>query len=169
MGVKPFDPALASPFRVDWLVPLDATTKDDYTRAVSEKAEAILRSARFIAQHQGDAPTDMEVRVWIEAAIAPGCVSITWEPGIRAFGFHLLDDSLKERLAAIVFDDLPCVDGVASDEQADDILRAALAAIRDAEARATPPELAARVREGERSRRVPVVDAAAEFDHGIEP
>lgn len=132
--MKPFDPALASPFRVDWLVPLDAVTQDDFTRAISEKAEAILRSARFIAQHQTANPTDMEVRVWIEAAQAPGCVSITWEPGFHAFGFHLLDDSLKERLAAIVFRDFPCIDGNASDEQADEILRAALAAISEAEA-----------------------------------
>ena len=172
--MKAFDPTLASPFRVDWLVPLDATTQDDYTRAIAEKAEPILRAARYIhAQQQGDAPTDIEIRLWIEAATAPGCVSITWEPGYHAFGFHLLDETLRERIAAIVFTQLPCIDGDASDAQADDILRAALSAIRDAEARATPAELAARVRDGvreaEKTVRVPVVDAAARFDHGVEP
>lgn len=167
--MKAFDPALASPFRVDWLTPLDAGTQDDYTRAIAEKAEPILRAARFIHAHQGQDPTDMEIRIWIEAAIAPGCVSITWEPGYQAFGFHLLDDSLRERLAAIVFHDLPCIDGHASDQQANDILRAAMTAIRDAEARATPPELAARIREAEKSVRVPVVDASARYDHGVDP
>lgn len=175
--MKAFDPALASPFRVDWLVPLDAISQDDYTRAIAEKAEPILRAARFIHAHQGAEPTDMEIRVWVESANAPACVSITWEPGFHAFGFHLLDESLRERLATIVFTELPCIDGGASDQQADDILRAALAAIRDAEERSTPSEIAARVREGvreaggagEKSVRVPVVDASARFDHGVEP
>jgi len=165
--VKAFDPALASPFRVDWLVPLDRVTQDDYTRAIAEKAEAILRSARFIAFHQTATPTDVEVRVWIEAATAPGCVSITWEPGFHAFGFHLLDESLRERLAAVVFHDLPCIDGEASDQQADDILRAALAAVREAEERAPPHELAERVRAAEKSVRVPVVER--NVDPGVEP
>lgn len=167
--MKAFDPALASSFRIDWLVPLDETTKDDYTRAVAEKAEAILRSARFIALHQGATPTDVEVRVWVEAAIAPGCVSVTWEPGFRAFGFHLLDESLRERLAAVVFHELPCIDGNASDEQADAILRAALAAVRDAEERATPADLAERVRAAEKSVRVPVVETRQPFEHGVDP
>ncbi|HET6405566.1 MAG TPA: hypothetical protein VFH78_13055 [Candidatus Thermoplasmatota archaeon] len=163
-----FDPALASPFRVDWLVPLDSVTQDDYTRAIAEKAEAILRSARFIASHQGATPTDMEVRVWIEAATSPACVSVTWEPGFHAFGFHLLDESLRERLGAIVFREFPCIDGDTSDQQADDILRAALSAIREAEERATPAELAERVRASEKTVRVPVVEPRS-FDHGVEP
>lgn len=167
--MKSFDPGLASPFRVDWLVPLDEVTKDDYTRAIAEKAAAILRSARFIASHQGDAPTDMEVRVWVEAATSPGCVSITWEPGFHAFGFHLLDDSLRERLGAIVFREFPCIDGDASDQQADDILRAALAAIREAEEREMPSQLAERVRTATKTVRVPVVETTASFDHGVDP
>lgn len=167
--MKAFEPALASPFRIDWLVPLDATTQDDHTRAIAEKATPILRAARFLHAHQGDEPTDMEIRVWVEAANAPGCVSITWEPGYHAFGFHLLDETLRERIATIVFRDLPCIAGETSHQQADDILRAALTAIREAEERATPTELAARVREAEKNVRVPVIDASAPFDHGVEP
>lgn len=151
--MKAFDPALASPFRVDWLAPLDQVSQDDYTRAIAEKAEAILRGARFVMEQQEGTHTDIEIRVWVEAAIAPGCVSITWEPGVRAFGFHLLDDSLRDRLAAIVFRDLPCVDGVASDQQAEQILRAALAAIREAEEEPTI--------------RIPVLEGPV--DPGIDP
>lgn len=173
--MKPFDPALASPFRVEWLVPMDETSQDDFSRAVAEKAVPILRAARYMsAQQQGDTPVDMEIRVWIEAATAPGCVSITWEPGANAFAFHLLDETLRDRLAVVVFRDIPCIDADASDQQADDILRAAMQAIRDAEERAGIPELAERVREAtranERTVRVPVIDVqAAEFDSGVEP
>lgn len=165
--MKAFDPSLASPFRIEWLTPLDATTQDDYSRGVAEKADVLLRSAQFIGQHQTATPTDMEVRVWIEAATSPACVSITWEPGFQAFGFHLLDETLRERLACIVFRDYPCIDAEASDAQADDILRAALAAIRDAEERADAGSLAERVRDATRSVRVPVVDASV--DTGVEP
>lgn len=166
--MKPFDPALASPFRVEWLVPMDASTKDDFERAVAEKAPAILRSARFMAtQVAGDEAVDLEVRLWISAANGPGCVSITWEPGFHAYGFHLLDETLRERLAVIVFTDLPCVDADASLQQADDILRAALTAIRDAERRQTPAEMAERIREAQRSRRVPVVEGPV--DTGVDP
>jgi hypothetical protein len=115
--VKRFDPVLASPFRMEWLVPLDATAQDDYTRAVAEKAEALLRSARFMDAMRADEPHDLEVRLWVEAACGNACVSITWEPGARAFGFHLLDESLHDRLACIVFDALPCVDARESDRQ----------------------------------------------------
>lgn len=166
-GVKAFDPTLASPFRVDWLTPMDALTKDDYTRAIAEKADAILRSARFISQHQGAAPIDMEIRVWVEAATAPGCVSVTWEPGFHAFGFHLLDESLKERLACIVFENHPCIDGEASDAQSDDILRAALQALREGEAHRDAGTLAGRLREASRTVRVPVIDPTV--DTGVEP
>ena len=164
--MKAFDPSLASPFRLEWLVPMDALTMDDYSRAVAEKAEAILRSARFIAGHQTATPTDIEVRVWVEAATAPGCVSITWEPGFHAFGFHLLDETLKERLACIVFRDHPCIDAEASDAQADDILRAAFSSLRDGEAR-DATAMADRMREAERTVRIPVVDHTV--DPGIEP
>lgn len=165
--MKAFDPSLASPFRIEWLTPLDATTQDDYSRGIAEKADVLLRSAQFIAQHQTAQPTDMEIRVWIEAATSPACVSITWEPGFQAFGFHLLDETLRERLACIVFRDHPCIDAEASDAQADDILRAALAAIRDAEERADAATLAGRVRDAEKSVRVTVVDASV--DTGVEP
>lgn len=127
-AMKPLDPALASPFRIEWLVETDALLQDDYGRAIAEKAEAILRAARFLQEQRGATPTDMEIRVWVEAAMAPGCVSITWEPGFQAFGFHLLDETLKERVAVIVFRDLPCVDADASDGQIADIL-ATLAAM----------------------------------------
>lgn len=174
--MKPFDPALASPFRIEWLAPMDPTSEDDFTRAIAEKAVPILRAARYMAaQNQGDERVDMEIRVWVEAASAPGCVSITWEPGAQAFAFHLLDETLRERLAVVVFRDLPCVDADASDQQAEDILRAALEAIRDAEERATPAQLAERVRdaarhtrEAESVRRVPVVDARRDLD-GVDP
>jgi len=123
--VKRFDPVLASPFRMDWLAPLDATTQDDYTRAVAEKAEALLRSARFMdAQRASEPGLDLEVRLWVEAACGNACVSITWEPGAQAFGFHLLDDSLRDRLACIVFDALPCVDARESDRQLDSLVEA---------------------------------------------
>lgn len=165
--MKAFDPSLASPFRIEWLTPLDALTQDDYSRGIAEKADVLLRSAQFIGQHQMVTPTDMEVRVWIEAATSPACVSITWEPGFQAFGFHLLDETLKERLACIVFRDYPCIDAEASDAQTEDILRAALSAIREAEGREDPAQLAERVREASRTVRVPVMDAAT--DAGVEP
>lgn len=149
MPVKVFDPSLASPFRIEWLVPLDATTEDDYTRAVAEKATQLLRAARFMAAEQGAEPVDLEIRMWVEAAVAAGCVSITFEPGQQAFAFHLLDESLRERLAVIVFDDLPCVDADASIGQEDAILRAALESVRAAEER-DALDMAARFREATR-------------------
>lgn len=151
--MKPFDPALASPFHMEWLVPADQVSQDDLTRAVAEKAEAILRSARFIGQHQQGDRTDMEVRVWIEAAHGPACVSITWEPGYHAFGFHVLDESLRERLACVVFHELPCIRAETSASQAESILRATLAAIREAE---------------EDTVRVPVIETTRR-DVGIDP
>src|SRR5438067_9308018 len=101
---------MASPFHMEWLAPLDVTTEDDYARAVAEKSEAILRAARFMTALRAEEPTDVEVRVWVEAACGSACVSVTWEPGPRRYGFHLLDDALRERLACIVFEALPCVD-----------------------------------------------------------
>lgn len=163
-----FDPALASPFHLDWLVPLDGLTEDDYTRAVAEKAPAILRAARFMdAQRLGDDPSDIEVRLWVEAACGSACVSITWEPGAARFGFHLLDESLRERLACIVFHDLPCVDADQSAREADAILDAAMRAVLDAEARADAAELAERIRRTQ-TRRVPVVEGVAS-DPGVDP
>lgn len=117
-----FDPALASPFRLEWLADADPRIADDYARAIAEKAEAILLAARFIAEQKGEA--DVEVRVWVEAANGPGCVSITWEPGIRAHGFYLLDETLRERLACVVFHDLACVSADGSHGQLADILTA---------------------------------------------
>lgn len=164
-----FDPSLASAFHMDWLVPLDDVTEDDYTRAVAEKAPALLRSARFMqAQRLGDDATDIEVRVWIEAACGPACVSITWEPGIQRFGFHLLDESLRERLACVVFHELPCVDADASAREADAVLDAAMRAVLEAEERAGASDLAARVRASARLRRVPVAEGSA-FPHGVDP
>jgi hypothetical protein len=133
--VKPFDPALASAFRIEWLVECDQVTQDDLSRAIAEKAEPILRAARFIHAHQGADRTDMEIRVWVEAAVGPACVSITWEPGIQAFGFHLLDDSLRDRLAVVVFSDLPCVDADASEMEVSAILAAMHEAAELAETR----------------------------------
>ncbi|MFA5862671.1 MAG: hypothetical protein WDA16_13350 [Candidatus Thermoplasmatota archaeon] len=143
--VKRFDPVLTSPFHMEWLVPLDATTEDDYTRAIAEKAEAILRSARFMSALHADDPTDLEVRLWVEAAQANGCVSITWEPGVQRFGFHLLDESLRERLGCIVFDALPCVGASESLTQAQEVMDAALEAMANAE-RKEPDAVAAYVR-----------------------
>lgn len=117
---------------MDWLVPLDATTEDDYTRAIAEKADVLLQSARFMATHLATGKVDMEVRVWVEAALGNACVSVTWEPGPQRYGFHLLDETLKERLACVVFHALPCVDAEESLQQADRILDAALFAMTDA-------------------------------------
>jgi hypothetical protein len=123
--------AMASLFRVEWLADLDETTQDDYTRAIAEKADVLLRSARFMGEQQLAGPHDVEVRVWVEAALGNACVSITWEPGPQRFGIHLLDETLTERLGCVVFDDLPCVDASESRSQADLVLRAALRTLEE--------------------------------------
>lgn len=170
MPPKAFDPALASPFRIEWLVPTDETTADDFARAVAEKAPNLLRAARYMAAEQGADHVDVEVRMWIEAAVAPACVSITWEPGAQCFAFHVLDESLRDRLAVIVFEDLPCIDADASLGQEEDIFRAALEAVRTQEAR-DAADIAQRIREATRSKapaneplvRLRVKDAARDF------
>lgn len=150
------DPTLASPFRLDWLVDVDATTEDDYGRAVAEKAEVLLRSAQFLDLQRQTASADLEVRVWIEAACGPACVSITYEPGVGRHAFHVLDETLRERLACVVFDAIPCVDGAESDAQAGKILDAAMRALQDAQKRGTSlEEWADAVRES-KTRRVNV-------------
>lgn len=154
--MKSFDPTLAGPFRIDWLVEADPVYQDDLGRAVAEKAEAILRGARFVSEQLAGDATDVEVRVWIEGASGPACVGVTWEPGAQAFGFHVLDETLRERIACIVFRDLPCVDADASDAQAEAILRATLDAIHEAEGE-----------EPVRTVRVPVVETSA-VDPGVE-
>ena len=157
MPVKAFDPTLAGAFRMDWLVALDATTQDDYTRAVAEKADVLLRSARFIDMQHLSGDHDVEVRVWVEAATGPACVSITWEPGPGLYGFHLLDETLKERLGCIVFEDVPCVSAEESASQADRIMDAALRALLEATARGqTPLDWADDVRHAMQATRVPV-------------
>lgn len=162
--MKRFDPVLTSPFHMEWLVPLDATTEDDYTRAIAEKAEAILRSARFMGTLRASDPTDLEVRLWVEAAQANACVSITWEPGVERYGFHLLDESLRERLGCIVFDALPCVDAQESADQADRIMDAAVRAMQDAESR-TPEAVAEHYRASrDEFTRVPVQEAVRDAD-----
>jgi hypothetical protein len=118
----PLDPTLSSLFRMEWLAALDATTRDDHTRAVAERAEAILRGALFVQENRGAA--DVEVRVWVEGACGSACVSITWEPGPARFGVHLLDESLRERLACVVFETLPCVTASQSASQLDSLLEA---------------------------------------------
>lgn len=168
ISVKAFDPALASPFRMDWLVPLDSVTQDDYTRAVAEKAETILRSARFVEMNHQSEGTDMEIRIWVEAASASACVSITWEPGQGRFGFHLLDESLRERLGCVVFEGVPSVTAEASLSQADLILEAAMRAVLEAERNSDATELAERVRHATKTRRVPVVEGPV-ADSGVEP
>lgn len=163
---KPIDPTLASPFRVDWFVPMDETSADDFTRAIAEKAATILRSARFIGMHAQMQDTDMEIRVWVEAAAANACVSITWEPGMSKFGFHLLDESLRERLACVVFEKLPCIDADSSLGQADALVDAALSALRE---QGSIEERAARVRESSaRTRRLHVRSDEADVDLGVD-
>lgn len=108
-----------SQFHLEWLVPVAPTEADDHARAVADKADALLRAAAFI---DGDATH--EVRVWIEAACESACVSVTFEPGARAYAFHVLDESLQERLACVVFDDLPCVGAQESSGQLGSILDA---------------------------------------------
>lgn len=116
--VTKYDPALASPFRMDWLVDdIDKTSRDDLTRAIAEKAASILRSARFVGMHAQHQDTDIEVRVWVEAAAMNACVSVTWEPGAGRYGFHLLDDTLRERLACVVFENVPSLDADGSASQ----------------------------------------------------
>lgn len=166
--VKAFDPALASPFRMEWLVPLDSVTQDDYTRAVAEKAETILRSARFVEMNHQATGADMEIRLWVEAASGSACVSVTWEPGQARFGFHLLDETLRERLGCVVFEEVPSVTAEASVSQADLILEAAMRAVLEAERHADATELAERVRHATKTRRVPVAEGPA-ADSGVEP
>lgn len=156
--MKAFDPALASPFHLDWLVPMDATTEDDYTRAVAERAETLLRSAQFLGLQRDTAGADLEVRVWVEAACGNACVSITYEPGVRRFAFHLLDESLRERLAVVVFHAVPCIDAEQSLVQADTVLDAALRALSEAPPGSDAAAWADRIREATRSVRVPVVE-----------
>lgn len=166
--MKPaFDPALASPFRMDWLVPLDATTADDYTRAVAEKADVLLRSAQFIDMQHLSGGHDVEIRVWIEAALGPACVSVTWEPGPGRYGFHLLDETLKERLACIVFENIPCVDAEESSDQATQILDAAIRALTEATARGrTPADWAEDVRHAMHAVRLPIHEGPREPQPG---
>lgn len=155
---RTLDPALASTFTMDWLVPLDTTTQDDYARAVADKADVILRSAQFLGIQHETTGTDLEVRIWIEAACANACVSITFEPGDAKFGFYLLDESLRERLACVVFEKIPCVAAEASLQQADRILDAALEAMREAPEGSDPHERLLRLRDAMRSVRVPVTE-----------
>lgn len=162
-SVKRLDPAMASMFHMDWLVPLDATTEDDYTRAVSEKAEVLLQSAKFMSERFVESQVDMEVRVWVEAACGNACVSVTWEPGAQRFGFHLLDESLRERLACVVFHALPCVDAEESLQQADRILDAALFALSATHGRDLD-EVAEAIRASETFVRVEVQDPAREHE-----
>lgn len=161
--MKRLDPTLASMFHMDWLVPLDVTTEDDYTRAVAEKAEVLLQSARFMSMHIATGKVDMEVRLWVEAAVGNACVSITWEPGPQRFGFHLLDESLRERLACVVFHALPCVDAEESIRQADSILDAALFALADKSGRDLA-DVADAVRHARDAVRVPVKERDAEAE-----
>lgn len=168
--MKAFDPATASAFRLEWLVPLDATATDDYTRAVAEKADVLLRAARFIDMQHLSGGHDVEVRIWVEAAHGPACVSVTWEPGPGRYGFHLLDETLRERLGCIVFEDLPCVNAEESLGQADKILDAAFRALAESAARAGAdlPAWADDVRHAVRSVRVPVQEGPV-ADTGIDP
>lgn len=106
-------------FHMEWLVPVAPTEADDHTRAVAEKADALLRAAAFIAKD-----ATQEVRVWIEAACESACVSVTFEPGAQAYAFHVLDESLRERIACVVFDDLPCIGARDSTDQLDLVLEA---------------------------------------------
>lgn len=154
--MKAFDPSLASGFRMDWLVPLDALTQDDYERAVAEKAATLLRSARFLDSQRQAEDADLEVRVWVEAACGPACVAVTYEPGAQRFGFYLLDESLRERLGCVLFDDVPCVDAEGSLGQMDALLDAALRAVQAAEKDAELSEIADRVRHARDAVRVPV-------------
>lgn len=137
--MKTFDARLASPFRVDWIETLDAVTQDDYARAVAEKAEVLLRSAEFLDLQRATAHADLEVRVWIEAACGPACVSITYEPGQQRYGFYVLDETLRERLGCVVFEDIPCVDARESSLQADRVLAAAIKAMREAQGNSPLP------------------------------
>lgn len=156
------DPTLASPFHLEWLVPMDETTAEDFERAVAEKAASILRSARFVGMHAEHQDTDMEVRVWIEAAVANGCVSITWEPGAGRYGFHLLDETLRDRLACVVFEKVPSIDAEESLGQTAKMLDAAIDALRDGR---TLEDKAQLVRDT-RSRRVEV--QARDVDLGVD-
>lgn len=166
--LKDFDPTLSGAFHMDWLVALDETTADDLSRAVAEKADVLLRAARFIDMQHLSGGHDVEVRVWVEAARGAACVSVTWEPGPGLYGFHLLDETLKERLGCVVFHDVPCVDAQESAGQADKVLDAALRAVMEAAGRrdADLPAWADDVRHAVRAVRVPVKEGPLAEDGG---
>ncbi len=98
-------------FELDWLVPLP--DGDAYMAAIAGKAQALLSAVRYVenAHHAGH---DSEVRVWLNPDAVGGCITVAWEPGLAKFGIHLLDESLRERLACIVLHDVPCVDASAT-------------------------------------------------------
>ena len=130
-------------FRMEWLVPVDSRSQVVLTRAVAEKADAILRGAQFV----GDA-SDHEVRVWVDGAAESACLSIVFEPGARAHGFYLLDESLTERLACVVFEDLRCIGAEESERQLDALLDAVRRASPTAPA--AEPTVRVRVRDAKR-------------------
>ena len=164
MPTKAFDSAMSSPFHVEWLVAMDDTSADDYARAVAEKAEVLLHSARFIDLQRVGGQADLEVRVWVEAACGNACVSITYEPGPGLYGFHVLDETLRERLGCVVFDAVPCVTARESVDQADRLLDAALEALAEAQAREkSATAWADEMRHARKSVRVPVKDAKADL------
>ncbi len=165
MPTKAFDPALASLFHVEWLVAMDDTSADDYARAVAEKAEVLLHSARFIDLQRAGGDADVEVRVWVEAACGSACVSVTYEPGPGLYGFHLLDETLRERLGCVVFDAVPCVGARESLDQADRLLDAALDALAKAQARENAATAwADDMRHARKSVRIPVKDAKVDLN-----
>ena len=167
--MKPFDSTVAHAFRMDWIAPMDRVNQDDYSRAVAEKAEVLLRSAQFLDLQRGTGATDLEVRVWIEAACGPACVSITFEPGAKRHGFYLLDETLRERLGCIVFEGIACVDASQSEAQGARILDEAIRALRASQrAGFGPIDWAAAMRDHEQSIRVPVLDGPRP-DGRIEP
>lgn len=119
MPVSPFDSAayLASPLRVDWLVGLAPREREDYERAISEKAVAVLHSARFTwLLHEANA-TEVETKVWLETALNPGYVAVHYEARLRKHYFLLMDASGRERLAALVFGAVPSVTGAEAEAE----------------------------------------------------
>ncbi len=109
---------------VQWLVATDPDFVAQTERAIRAKAPAILRAAAFVSAENKEGH-DAEARVWAGAV----CVSVTWEPGAASYGFHVLDETLRERLACILFPGVPCVDSEGSAREVEVMLDALRATI----------------------------------------
>ncbi|HVL49161.1 MAG TPA: hypothetical protein VM889_11435 [Candidatus Thermoplasmatota archaeon] len=126
------DAFLASPFRVEWMTDIPREVRDDCERGLAAKAASILRAARFAHLLHDRAATEIEIKVWIETGFDPAFVGLHWERRLARFSIHLFDASGRERLAAVIFDAIPCVTAAESEAETALFLGAALGALADA-------------------------------------